>query len=142
MVESRLSSELNRLSESDIAQIEAEIRHAATDHLNAKDADTALGHFTKDVLAVSNMKLFPSYEELAEDVKAYYNILREVDLAVWDEMYTNVINMNAALVTAKFRYSFIDTSSVKTELIGVWTALYVRRKGSWKIRVRHESFVA
>ncbi|MFQ5825156.1 MAG: YybH family protein [bacterium] len=128
------------LSESQTAKIEAEVKQAAIDHLNAKDATTALSHFTENVIAVSNVKLFPSFEKLAEDVKAYYNILKEVNLAVWDEMHINVINTDAALVTAKFRYSFTDTNNEKIDLQGVWTALYVRSNGSWKIRVRHESF--
>lgn len=140
MMGSGQSPESNKLSEREAAQIEAEVKQAANAHLNAKDASTALSHFTEDVIAVSNVKLFPSYEMLAEDVNAYYNILKEVNLAVWDEMYINVINSEAAIVTAKFRFSFTDTNKEKTDLKGVWTALYVRNKSSWKIRVRHESF--
>jgi ketosteroid isomerase-like protein len=101
----------------------------------------AASHFTEDVIAVSNTKLFPSFEMLAADVKAYYNILKEVNLAVWDEMFINVIDIDTALVTARFRYSFTDTGGEKTNLQGVWTALYIRRNGYWKIQLRHESFV-
>ena len=121
-------------------QIKAEVKQAAVDHLNAIDATSALSHYTENVVAVSNVKIFPTFEALAEDVKAYYNILKEVNLAVWDEMYINVINIDAALVTAKFRYSFTDTNNEKTGLQGVWTALYIRQNGDWKIEVRHESF--
>jgi len=128
-----------KLAESQIAQIKAEVKQAAIEHLNAKDAATALSHYTEDAMAVSNDTLYPSFEKLAEDIKAYYDILKEVNLAVWDNMYINVINTDAALVTAKFRYSFTSTNNEKTDLQGVWTALYVRSNGSWKIRVRHES---
>jgi ketosteroid isomerase-like protein len=123
-------------------QIKAEVKQAAIDHLNAKDSATALSHFTENVVAVSNVKIFPTFEALAEDVKAYYNILKEVNLAVWDEMYINIINVDAVFVTAKFRYSFTDTSNEKTDLQGVWTALYIRQNGDWKIEVRHESFAS
>jgi ketosteroid isomerase-like protein len=142
MMGSGQSSESIKLPESEAAQIAAEVKQAAIDHLNAKDARTALSHFTESVIAVSNVKLFPSYGVLAEDVRAFYNILREVNLAIWDEMFIKVINIDAAFVTAKFRYSFTDTENQKTDLKGVWTALYVRRKSRWKIRVRHESFVS
>ncbi len=128
------------LAESQIAQIKAEVKQAAIEHINAKDAATALSHYTEDAMAVSNDTLYPSFEKLAEDIKTYYNILKEVNLAVWDDMHINVINTDAALVTAKFRYSFTSTNDEKTDLQGVWTALYVRSNGSWKIRVRHESF--
>ena len=121
-------------------QIKAEVKQAAIDHLNVKDAPTALSHFTEDAIAVSNTILFPSLLELAEDVNAYYDILKEVNLAVWDEMHIKVIDADAALFTAKFRYSFTDTNDQKTNLTGVWTALYVRCNGQWKIQARHESF--
>jgi ketosteroid isomerase-like protein len=128
------------LSENQIAQIKAEVERAAIEHLNARDADTALSHFTEDAIAVSNDKLFESFGALAEDVRAYYNILKEVNLAAWDETHIKVINSDAAIFTAKFRYSFTNTDNQRTDLQGIWTALFVRNKKSWKIRVRHESF--
>jgi ketosteroid isomerase-like protein len=130
----------SKLSESQIAQIKAEVKQAAIDHLNTKDADTALSHFSYDIIAVSNDKLFPSFEALAVDVRAYYEILKEVNLAAWDEIHIRVINTNAAVFTAKFRYSFTSKDNNRTDLQGVWTALFVKDKSHWKIRVRHESF--
>lgn len=130
----------SKLSESQVAQIEAEIKQAAIDHLNTKDADTALSHFADDIIAVSNDKLFPSLEKLSEDVRAYYKILKEVNLAAWDEIHIRVISRNAAVFTAQFRYSFTSKDNNRTDLQGIWTTLYVRDKGRWKIRVRHESF--
>ena len=131
----------SKLSESQVAQIEAEIKQAAIDHLNTKDTDTALSHFADDIIAVSNDKLFPSLEKLSEDVRAYYKILKEVNLAAWDEIHIRVISRNAAVFTAQFRYSFTSKDNNRTDLQGIWTTLYVRDKGRWKIRVRHESFV-
>jgi len=112
----------------------------AIEHLNAKDADTAMSRFTEDVTAMSNDKLFGSFEELAEDVRAYYNILKEVNLAVWDEAHIDVIDKDTAFFTAKFRYSFTNTDNERTDLQGRWTAIFVHRNEGWKIRVRHESF--
>jgi ketosteroid isomerase-like protein len=128
------------LSESQVARIKAEVKQAAIEHLNTKDADTALGHFADDIIAVSNDKLFPSFESLEEDVRAYYEILKDVNLAAWDEIYIRVIDTNAAVFTAKFRYSFTSKNNARTDLKGIWTALYVKNGSSWKIRVRHESF--
>jgi ketosteroid isomerase-like protein len=128
------------MSENQIAQIKAEVKRAAINHLNAKDAATALSHYTEDVIAVSNDKLFGTFEALAEDVRAYYNILKEVNFAVWDEMHINVINSGAVVFTAKFRYSFTNTDNERTDLQGIWTALFVRSNEGWKIQVRHESF--
>ena len=128
------------LSESQVAQIKSEVKQAAIDHLNTKDAETALSHFSEDIIAVSNDRLFPSFEVLAEDVRDYYAILKEVNEAAWDEIHIHVINNDAAVFTAKFRYSFTSKDNTRTDLRGIWTALYIRDKGHWKIRIRHESF--
>jgi hypothetical protein len=89
---------------------------------------------------VSNDKLFPSLEALAEDVRSYYDILEEVNFAEWNDIHIRVINTNAAVFTAKFHYSFTSKEKTRTDLQGIWTALYVRDEIGWKIRVRHESF--
>jgi ketosteroid isomerase-like protein len=128
------------LSKNQLARIRAEVKQAAIDHLNAKDADAALSHFTEDIIAVSNERLFPSFEELAKDVLSYYEILEEVNLAVWEDIHIRIIDSNAAVFTAKFRYSFTSKDKTRTDLQGIWTALFVKDKGNWKIRVRHESF--
>ena len=130
----------SKLSESQVAQIKDEVKQAAIDHLNTKDAETALSHFADDIIAASNDKFFPSFEALAEDVRAYYEILEDVNLAAWNEVHIRVINNDAAVFTAKFRYSFTSKDNTRTDLQGIWTALYVRDKDRWKIRVRHESF--
>ena len=127
-------------TETQCNQIKAEVEQAAIDHLNAKDATTALNNYTKDVLAASNEQLYTSSERLAEDIKAFYSILKQVDFAAWDETHINVINTNTALFTAKFRYSFTNTNNEKHAIHGVWTALFVLINDKWKIRVRHESF--
>lgn len=121
-------------------KIREEIKQAATNHLNAKSADEALSHFTKDIIAVSNEKLFASFDELKKDVEDYYNILKNVNYANWDDISILVINNDAATFTAKFNYSFTSVDDQVTDLRGIWTALFVRESGSWKIRMRHESF--
>ena len=86
-----------------IEKIQAEVKQAAIDHLQAEDARTALGHFTDDAIAVSNTTLFPTVHDVAKDVHACYDILKSVYLAVWDDLFVKVISQDAALVTAAFR---------------------------------------
>jgi hypothetical protein len=133
-------AESQSLSEDKIEKIKAEVKQAADNHLHAKDAGQALNHFTKDVIAASNEKLFPSINELAQDVKEYYQILKKVNFAIWEEIYIHVINENLATFTAKFRYGFTNMENEKIDLKGIWTALYIRDNDNWKIRLRHESF--
>jgi ketosteroid isomerase-like protein len=128
------------LSTSQIMKIEAEVEQAATTHLNAKDVDSALSHFTDDVLAVSNITLFSSRKSLAADIGEYYKILKEVNYAYWEDVHIHVINDSAAVFTAKFKYGFTSMDGEITDLKGVWTALFTLDKGIWKIHLRHESF--
>lgn len=128
------------LSISQIARIQAEVEQAATKHLNTKDVDTALSHFTDDVLAVSNVKLFPSRESLAAEVGEYYKTLKKVNYASWEDIHIHVINESTATFTAKFSYGFTSTDDQITDLKGVWTALFILDEGIWRIRLRHESF--
>jgi ketosteroid isomerase-like protein len=123
-----------------IDRIKNKVNQAAMDHLTAGDAVTALSHYNSDVIAVSNDKIIYSFEPLEKDVRAYYDSLREVHLAVWDEMHITVINLETALVNARYRYSFTDKAGKRTDLKGVWTGLYVLGDGGWKIRMRHETF--
>lgn len=130
-----------KLSESQIAQTKAEVKKAATEHLNSKDASTALSYYTKNAIIISNGSQYPSFESFAEEIKEFYSSLSKINLAAYDEMYINVINNDAALFNAKFRWSSTDTNGETVDLQGVWSALYVRQDGRWKMSFRHESFL-
>ena len=128
------------LPSSQVMKIKAEIEKAATLHLNAVDIDTALSHYADDMIAISNTKVFSSREELADELSEYYNILKSVNHASWEDINLHIISANAATFTAKFKYGFTRKDGKHTDLRGVWTALFILDKGTWKIRLRHESF--
>ena len=128
------------ISTSQIMKIKAEVEQAATTHLNTKDLNLALSHFTEDVVAVSNLTFFSSRESLTTDIGEYYKILKEVNYASWEDVHIHVINESAATFTAKFNYGFTSMDGEITDLKGVWTALFTLDEGIWKIRLRHESF--
>jgi ketosteroid isomerase-like protein len=121
-------------------RIIAEIKQAAINHLNAKSSEESISHFTKDIVAVSNEMLFSTYDALEKDVRDYYKILKKINYAKWDDVKILVINNDAATFTAKFNYSFTSVDDEVTNLNGIWTALFVRESGNWKIRLRHETF--
>ena len=125
---------------SDEDSIKAHIQQAAIDHLSSKTAEEALSHFTRDIVAVSNERLFSSYKELEQDVMEYYKILKKINYAKWSDINILIINNDAATFTTKFNYSFTSVNDEVTNLKGIWTALFVRESGDWKIRLRHETF--
>ena len=129
------------LSNEQMALIRLEVDKAATDHLHARDADTAMSHYADDVVAISNLRIFHSRQSLEADVRAFFDVLQETSEAAWKNAYIVVVDQDTATFTAEFRYAFTNKDDEMTRLEGVWTALFVRLEGSWKIQVRHESFV-
>ena len=128
------------LSATQRAAIEEEVKRTASDLLNAEDAATALSYYAPGPTVVSNGFLYRSFDSLATELNAFYGSLGEISLAVWDEMTVEVLSANAAVFTGRFRWSSRDTDGVRTDLQGVWTAVFVCDEARWKIRIRHESF--
>jgi len=122
------------------AEIKASVTRAATELLNAKDADTALSFYMPNATVVCNGVLYSSFDSFSEDIRNFYNSLQDIKLAIWDEIRINVIDVNTTIFTAKFRWSSIDTKDVSTNLQGVWEAVFVKKDEIWKIVSRHESF--
>ena len=56
-------------------------------------------------------------------------------------MDINVITNDVVLFTANFRWSSTDTDGMTIDLQGVYSVLYIREEGRWKMSWRHESFV-
>ncbi|MGB2960052.1 MAG: nuclear transport factor 2 family protein [Bacteroidota bacterium] len=125
---------------SQIERIKAEVEQAATAQLHAGDARTALSRYTDDAVAVTNTEVFSSRELLGVNIGEYYRSLEKVNHASWEDIHIQVLDESAATFSARFTYGFTGNDGKTTNLKGVWTALFVLDRGSWKIRLRHESF--
>ena len=122
------------------AAIEQAVKRAAWEHLRAPDAETALGYYDADAVVVCDGRWYESFEAFAEDAREFYRTLRDVHVAAWDRVHVEVLADGAAVFTATVRWESTDTSGVRTELAGVWTAIWVRTASGWRITARHESF--
>lgn len=120
--------------------VEEAVKQAAWQHLKSEDAASALSWYEPDAIVASHGMLYPSFDHFADDTRAFYGNLREVDVAEWDDMYVQVLSADAAVLTATVRWSSTDNAGVRTDLKGVWTAVFVQNAGCWRIRARHESF--
>ena len=129
------------LSEKRITDIKTEIKETAIKHLNSDSAISALSYYTKDATIISNGIQYSSFTSYAEGIKKFYRTLNKINIAAYDDIYIDVINKDVALFSAKFRWSSTDTSGSTIDLHGVYSALYVREDGRWKMSWRHESFV-
>jgi uncharacterized protein (TIGR02246 family) len=136
----RSHSPLSGLDQSQTAAIEEAVKQCAWQHLQAENAAAALDCYVPDALVASDGSLYSSFEHFAKDARQFYDTLGQVDLAVWDEMHIQVVARDIAVLTATVRWSSTDIVGLRTDLKGVWTAVYVERGGRWKICTRHESF--
>jgi len=130
----------SKLTSSIINTIKNAVIKAATDHLNAPDADTALSHYKPDATIISNGILYETFELFEKDTRDFYRSLEEVKLAVWDNIRIQVINSELVLFTASVQWSSVDKLGSVLELKGIWSAVYCLEEGKWKILFRHESF--
>ena len=130
----------SKLTSSIINTIKNAVIKAATDHLNAPDADTALSHYKPDATIISNGILYETFELFEKDTRDFYRSLEEVKLAVWDNIRIQVINSELVLFTASVQWSSVDKLGSVLELKGIWSAVYCLEEGKWKILLRHESF--
>ena len=113
----------SNLTASEINKIEIAIRKAAADHLNAPDADTALRHYKSDATIISNGMFYETFELFEKDARDFYNSLKEVKRAVWDNIQVQVVSPELALFTASVRWSSVDKLDSVLELKGIWSAV-------------------
>ena len=130
----------SNLTTSEINSIKNAIRKAATDHLNAPDADSALSHYKPDATIISSGMLYKTFQLFEKDTREFYNSLKEVKLAVWENIQIRVLSPELALFNASVRWTSVDKAGSVLNLNGIWSAVYCLEEGNWKILFRHESF--
>ena len=121
--------------------IERAVADAAWGHLQAPDAETALGYYAPDAVVAGDGRLYESFATFARDARAFYESLHEVHEAAWHEPRVQVLSDHAAVFTATVRWVSTDTAGIRLDLRGVWTAVWLRRPEGWRIAMRHESFI-
>ena len=137
MIDDKSYETLTKLDE---GAIENEIKKAAWDHLNARDADTALSHYKPGATVITNGIWFESFKSFEKDVRNFYMSLKEVKLAVWDQIQIQILSPRLALFTGSVLWPSVDKSGSVLKLKGIWSATYSLEKDKWKILLRHESF--
>lgn len=123
------------------AAIEEAVKRAAWQHLRSKDAVSALSWYEPDAIVASDGSLYPSFDRFAQDAREFYATLKQVHVAVWDEMHVQVLGRDVAVLTATVRWSSTDKVDERIDLEGVWSAVFVRREKGWRVCARHESFL-
>jgi ketosteroid isomerase-like protein len=95
---------------------------------------------SEELRHAENGVLFPSYDALVEFVEEWYQATEEMDL-VGEQRAVLPLSMDAATLTGIFRYEARQKSGEVLAGRNVFTGVFVRRGGSWKLVHGHESSV-
>ena len=105
------------------------------------DADRLMAHFAKDDLSLmANGVHYPSYEVVSDLVRNFLSKLRDTQ-GGWDQVRVYVLGPDAAVFhgTAHILHTYTDGKIINFPEV-LWTALYERREGEWKMVLVHESY--
>jgi ketosteroid isomerase-like protein len=107
-----------------------------------RDAVGVLDMFidSEELRHAENGVVFSSYEALAKFVEDWYEATEEMDL-VWEQRAVVPLSADAATLTGVFRYEARQKSGEVLAGRNVFTGVFVRRGGSWKLVHAHESSV-
>ncbi len=107
-----------------------------------RDAAAVLDMFinSDELRHAENGVIFSSYEALAEFVKDWYDATEEMDM-VWEQRAVVPLSADAATLTGIFRYEARQKSGEVWAGRNVFTGVFVRRAGRWKLIHGHESAV-
>lgn len=125
------------------AQVATEIRAAADSIVvpfNRLDASHYLAQLSDVRTYVENETVYTGPDPVASAVKAFMSNVAAVQLAWTGEPTVLVLGPDQGVITGAFHQSMTDNTGSTQVVDGVWTAIYERVDGSWKIMVAHESF--
>jgi ketosteroid isomerase-like protein len=108
----------------------------AVDRLLSLYADTGR------VVSASGGQLLASRDSLAEGIRSFWETvgqnMREPRW-IWERMVTDVLDRNAAVITATYRVPHRTPRGTPHELAGAMTLVFARRAGRWLVVQEHLS---
>ncbi len=107
-----------------------------------RDAPAVLDLFldSEDLRHVENGVIFPSYAAVAEFVNGWFGSTVEMDFS-WEERHIIPLATDAASMTGVFEYEAKQESGEVWSGRNVFTGVFVKRGGIWRLVHGHESSV-
>lgn len=125
------------------SQVATEIR-AAVDTmiagLNRLDIDSYLAQLSNVQTYVENTMVYPDADSIARTVRSLPTALRALKIELAPDPVIIVLTPDIGVYNVKYRQTMTDSSGATTTVDGVWTAVYQRQNGAWKIVAAHESY--
>ena len=125
-------------------EIAREIMDAANDFvagLATLDGDGFIAPFTDagDLVYVDGGRIYPDRDALKNAAAGFMSRQERIG-GTWDPAHVVVLGPDGAAFTGVFHADVVDTAGVAQWTNGkIWTFVYQRRDGEWKIVQAHES---
>jgi len=137
-------SSVPEMTDEERATITSEIIEATNDFvagLSSLDGATFVEPFTDagDLVYVDGGRIYPDREALKNAFAGFASRSDRIG-GTWDPTHVTVLGPDGAAFTGVFNAEVMDTAGVAQWTNGkIWTFVYQRRGGEWKIVQSHES---
>jgi ketosteroid isomerase-like protein len=107
-----------------------------------RDAPAVLDLFldSAELRHAENGVIFPSYSACADFVTGWYNSTVDMKMS-WEQRDVVALSADAATMTGIFRYEATQDSGEVWSGRNVFTGVFLKRDGAWKLVHGHESTV-
>jgi ketosteroid isomerase-like protein len=109
------------------------------DTFKALDVDGFMTPYGPEFIWAENGVLGTNRDSLVGAWSGVFAGIQEVTSGEWGEAHVDVLGPDAAVFTATFGWTGVDTSGAEMEVTGVWTTIWARTNEGWKIIHGHES---
>lgn len=125
------------------SQVATEIRTAADSMIagfNRHDASIYIDQLSDVQSYAENAMMYPSRDSLVSAVNGMIAATSAMSLAWTGEPTVVVVSPDAGVISGRFHETITNAAGVTQAMDGLWTGLYQRIGGSWKVVVAHESY--
>ena len=107
----------------------------------ALDVDGYMAPYGSEFIWAENGVLGTNRDSMVGAWSGVFAGIQELTSVDWGEVHVDVLGPDAAVFTATFDWTGVDTSGAVMEVGGVWTTIWARTDEGWKIIHGHESLL-
>ena len=107
----------------------------------ARDIDRFMAPYNSEFIWAENGVLSINRDSIASAWRDLFASWRDVTGGDWRDVHVGILGRDAAVFTATFDWTGVDSSGSQIGASGVWTTIWAPTDEGWKIILGHESFV-
>ena len=124
-------------------QVAGEIRAAADSvfaGLERLDPSVFVDQLSAVRMYGENTMVYPGVDSLASDMRRGFGALRSMHITTRAEPVVVALGPDAGVFSSQVHWTMTDTTGTAMSFDGVWTLVYQRLDGRWKVVLGHDSY--